>query len=350
MGSHTINECKAAWRLLIPLRFGCILLMCINSSAAWSQSEPPPEPEPPPPAEQSTQAPADPTERIWVDGFRDGVQSALDGTAKWIDGFFGERLNDEDYEGNQGRFILTPRWSEHDGFELDSSFRARLKIPHAKEQFSAVIGRGDFDDFVSGGDGPRPSIMRRTSGDDEWLVGLGFDPFIKDQHDLSFGAGIRGGIALDTYVRGRYRYETPLSEQSEIAVQTVGFWRDSDGFGIAQDLLYERYFSERWVARNYIQGTFAERTEGIRWRTDSRLYYIYAHERAVAAEVFGYGETRYEVPITDYGYRLLHRMRFQREWLFMESWVGGHWPKDIAGQKRTFRWMLGVEFEMHFGG
>jgi len=299
--------------------------------------------------EEFPKTPTNEDEHIWVDHVKGGVETFVDGTARWVDGFFGDQLNPDDYKGNTGRLMIAPQWSGYEGWTIDSSFRAKLKIPHAKDQFSAVIGRGDFDDFVSGKPEQRPSVMRRTAGDDEWLVGLGFDPYIDTQHDVSFGAGIRGGLRLDTYVRGRYRYETTLGANSELSVQSVGFWRDSDGFGVAQDLHHEVAFSQRWVSKIYAQATFAERTEGIRWNSNSRLYYLYDENRAIAGEIWIYGETHYAVPITDYGVRAVHRQRFLREWLFLEAWVGPHWPQEEPHEDRKLRWMAGVEFEMHFG-
>lgn len=339
------------WLTTVPL------LAVLFSAQLSAQSEPPEQASEQSEAASDKQSQAElyPThpeteaDRIWVDGFRDGVQNVLDSTASWVDGFFGEPLDSEKYEGSTGRLIVAPQWDEHDGFTIDSSFRAKLKIPHAKEQFSAVIGRGDFDDFVAGDAQRRPSVMRRTQGDDEWLVGLGFDPYLDNQHDLSFGAGIRGGLKLDTYVRARYRFETMVADNAEIAVQSVGFWRDSDGFGVAQDIHHEVALHQRWVAKTYARATFAERTDGIRWNANSRIYYLYDTNRALASEVWIYGETHHEAPIQDYGIRGIHRQRFLREWLFMETWVGTHWPKETELQQRTTRWMVGIEFEMILG-
>lgn len=335
-----------------PRSAACWLLasLILLSPASLAQTEQTKEEES---AERVTDLPEEPQseeDRMWVDGFRDGVQTFVDGTARWVDSFFGEQLNPSDYEGNQGRFTVAPQWDEHEGFEVDSSFRAKLIIPHAKEQFSAVIGRGDFDDFISERDDRRPSVLRRNTNDDEWMVGLGFDPYLNEKHDLSFGAGIRGGLRLDTYVRARYRFETILSNTSEMNVQSVAFWRDSDGFGVSQDAHYEKALTEKWIARWYGRGTFAERTDGIRWNTNGRMYYLYHEERAVATEVWWAGESSYEVPLLDYGIRGIHRQRFKREWLFMETWVGMHWPRDYIEQKRTSRWMVGIEFEILFGG
>jgi len=98
--------------------------------------------------------------------------------------------------------------------------------------------------------------------------------------------------------------------------QSVAFWRDSDGFGVAQTFEFDAALSDQWFSKSWIKGTFAERTEGVRWHASQKLYYMYHFERAIAGEVWWYGETELDVPMQDYGVRALHRSRFKREWLF----------------------------------
>lgn len=285
-----------------------------------------------------------------IDSFREGVADSVNSTAAWFDSFFVDAIDPNDYDSSSGSLTLTPEWDEHDGFQVDSSFRARMVFPHAKRRFSAIIGRGDFDDFINDSPQTRPTVIRRDQTDEEWMLGLGFDPYVETNHNLSFGAGVRGGLNLDPYVRARYRFETIVNDTSEFHTQSVAFWRDSDGFGIAQTFEYDTALSAQWFGKSWVRGTFAERTEGLRWQGSQKIYYMYHHERAIGADIWWYGETDHEVPMRDYGIRALHRSRFSREWLFLEAWVGTHWPRDNLESTRKPRWIVGIELEMLFGG
>ncbi|WP_417686534.1 hypothetical protein [Pseudidiomarina gelatinasegens] len=298
-------------------------------------------------AKESEEQP--PEEEAMIDEFRTGLTSSVNATAAWLDSFFADNIDPEAYDTASGSLTLTPVWDEYDGFKLDSSFRAAVVFPHAERKFSAIIGRGDFDDFINDSQQTRPSIIRRNQSDEEWMLGLGFDPHLSQKHSLSFGAGIRGGLKLDTYLRARYRYESILGESTEASLQSVGFWRDSDGFGIAQTAEFDFVLAPNWFAKVWGRATFAERTQGVRWNTSQKLYYIYHYERAVGAEVWWSGESEHEVPLRDYGLRALHRSRFKREWLFIEGWVGLHWPRETLIETRKPRWIIGLEMEMLFG-
>lgn len=240
-------------------------------------------------AQQTTTEDSDEDTEL-IDDIRSGLQTSVGATAAWLDSFFTDNIDRSDYENAYGSLTLSPEWDEDDGFELDSSFRAKVILPHAERKISAIIGRGDFDDFINDQQTTRPTVIRRDEADDEWMIGLGFDPLVRPNHNVSFGAGFRGGIDLDAYVRARYRYEGIINERSEIILQTVGFWRDSDGFGVAQTIEHDFALSERWFNKFWVRGTFAERTEGIRWHASEKLYYIYHHERAIGAEIWWYGE------------------------------------------------------------
>jgi hypothetical protein len=284
-----------------------------------------------------------------VDEFREGLTNTVKRTARWIDSFFADNVNPDDYTTASGSFTLRPEWDEYGGFKLDSSFRARVVFPHAEQRLTAVVGRGNFDDFINETPVNRPSVIRRDQADEEWMLGLGFDPFVDSQQRLSFSAGFRGGLSFDPYISSTYRFETVLSDVSELYLQSVGFWRDSDGFGIAQTVEYDRVLSEHWFNKFWVRGTFAERTNGVRWHLSNKTYYLYGPETALGAEFWWYGETRAAVPMQDYGLRGLHRQRFHRDWLYLESWVGLHWPRELLSETRQPRWIVGIEIELLFG-
>ena len=43
------------------------------------------------------------------------------------------------------------------------------------------------------------------------------------------------------------------------------------------------------------------------------------------------------------------RQRYLREWFFAEAWVGYHWPRSEVTEQRSGQWLVGIEFEVHFG-
>jgi len=284
-----------------------------------------------------------------IDDFRSGLTHSVNATAAWLDSFFAENVNPDDYNTASGSLTLSPEWDEYDGFKIDSSFRAKVIFPHAERRISAIIGRGDFDDFIHDRQQTRPSVIRRDQSDEEWMIGLGFDPHVDTNNSLSFGAGFRGGLRLDPYFRARYRYESIVGDNKELLLQSVGFWRDSDGFGISQSAGVDYAISDHWFAISWAKATFAERTDGVRWHASQKLYYVYHHERAIGGEVWWYGETEMEVPMQDYGLRALHRSRFSRDWLYVEGWVGLHWPRSELAETREANWLVGLEIELLFG-
>lgn len=285
-----------------------------------------------------------------LDSFQRGVENSVDSTARWFDQFFGDSRTFEDQYDSQGRFSVGPQWSEFDGWEVDSSFRAKVNLPHAENRFSAFIGRVDDDEYVVGDESSRrSSVLRDMSSDSEWLVGLGFDPNQGEENRFSFSAGIRGGINADLYTEGRYLYQYRITDDSQIRTRSALFWRDSDGFGFAQRLDYEHTFGTEWLFRFSTEGTSAERTQGIHWHNNTAIYHLYAEERALALEFWYAGEAKAVVPDKDIGLRLIHRQSWLRDWFFVEKWAGMHWPKETPLQKREGRWLVGIEFEMWYG-
>ena len=289
-----------------------------------------------------------PHTKAWHDDFREGLTSTVDGSARWVDSFFAEGRFDDDYS-SYGRLSIAPQWSGYDGFEVKSHFRARVDLPHAEEHFSAFIGRVDSDEYVDEGSAGRPSIIRSPSSDEEWLVGLGFDPKMNEKHRLSYSLGIRGGLDLDTYVRTRYRTDVAISDSVLTRLQSSAFWRDSDGFGVSQRVDLEASVTDSLLARWSSLGTFAQETNGLRWSSTLRGYKLYGDDKAVAIETWVEGQTDHAVPINDYGLRVLNRQRYLREWLFVETWVGRHWPRERVNESRQGQWMIGLELEVHFG-
>lgn len=285
----------------------------------------------------------------WLEGFRKGLETTVESSARWIDGFFADRgMNSEDHE-TYGRLTLAPQWSRYHKFEVDSRFRAQFKLPHAKEDFSAFLGQVDEGEFLDQQDVGRPSVINSPTTDDEWLVGLGFSRQVNEAHRLTYSIGVRGGIRFDTYARARYRVDSILSDKSLMRWESSVFWRDSDGYGIAQRIDTETQLTTDLVAKWSALGTFAQETQGVRWSSSAIMYLLTDKDHAYAAEIWSEGENEAPVTVVDYGIRVLDRRKIYKSWLLMETWVGHHWPREERYETRRGHWMVGVEFELRFG-
>lgn len=286
----------------------------------------------------------------WLDHVQDGFEGAVDGTARWFDQFFGAEQAFDGSEGARGRISLRPEWSEYDGLKIRSNLRIQFTLPNTEARFSALIGRVDFDDFASGDSGSqRGSVIRQESGDEEWIIGLGFNPQQGETNRFSLSAGLRGGLRADPYVQSRYLYQYRLSDASQIRSRSSLFWRDSDGFGANQRIDLENSPHPEWLNRLRLDATRAERIRGYRWNASIASYHLYAPEKAMASEFFWRGETKQEVPMRDFGFRVIHRRSWLREWVFLETYAGLHWPRDTLSEPRTGSYLVGIELEMWFG-
>lgn len=292
----------------------------------------------------------------WIDHMQHAITTTVDTTARWVDRFFGDPrwfddqiVDDSQLAAAVGRLSLGPKWDQADGWGMSGSLRTRFYLPRLDNRFSAVIGRLGFDEFISGDDISHPALIRTPDADNEWLIGFGYDPVIRERRRLSLGAGFRGTLRFDPYLRARYLVQSALTDRSQLRWQSVGFWRNSEGFGISQRLDYEIGMGERWLGRWSGRGTFAQHIDGIRWRTSATLYYLQSNNRAYAGETWSRGETAHAIPVEDYGFRGIYRQRYLRSWFFVEPWVGMHWPRDELDQKRKSAWIAGVQFEIIFG-
>ncbi|RTE85740.1 hypothetical protein [Aliidiomarina sp. B3213] len=285
----------------------------------------------------------------WIDNFKGGVENTVDNTARWFDRFFGNSRRFEDSYNSQGRLTIEPQWSQYDGWEVKSSFRAEFKLPQAEERFSAIVGRGNFDDVVTDEPDQFRNSVIDSGEDEEWILGLGFNPNQGETNRFYFSAGIRGGLDLDPYAQVRYLWQRRMTDFSQLRLRSTLFWRDSDGFGVNQRLDWEASMREAWLARITLDGTHAERTQGVRWATIAALYHLYSEEKAIAAELFTRGQSSQQIPLRDAGFRFIHRQEFFRDWLYLEFWGGMHWPRELPEERRQQQWMFGIEIAMWYG-
>ncbi len=80
----------------------------------------------------------------------------------------------------------------------------------------------------------------------------------------------------------------------------------------------------------------SEIAEGLIWQSRLTLYQNLSDTRAMAYQIGARGESGQQDPIEYYGFRLVYRQNFYREWLFWEARSGVYWPRSETRKSLTF--------------
>ena len=112
----------------------------------------------------------------------------------------------------------------------------------------------------------------------------------------------------------------------------------------------ERLLTDDLLVRWTGSATFTQETEGVRWFSQLTLFQNLHEGRAISYQVGITAESDSEVPITDYGLRVIYRRSiFDREWLFLELRSSITWPRELLTEHRDANFGAGVAVEMMFG-
>lgn len=326
--------------------------------SSTSDPDPPPAGEAPE-AEASAETPAtnpceinSQSDEPWLDQMRREVFETICDSARWFDGFFGDRRFDEEARRTHGRALLRFVYDEYDDVEVDARLRVRVDLPNLDDRVNAFFGREDETAFVTSNDddiGLLPDFFR-SEGDEEWLIGLGYRPVGNSRRRTDFDVGVDIDTPIEPFVRGRYRQYWLVGDRNLLRLQETLYWRNQHGFGTSTRLDLERPLGRRFLGRWANRVTYDEATEGIDWGTGITLYQAIGPDQALALFLGADGETDKEVPVEEYGTRLTYRRRMLREWFFGELIGGVTWPRQHLEETREASWHFGFGFEIQFSG
>lgn len=288
----------------------------------------------------------------WIDWLQRKVSRTVCGSALWFDGLFGESDVYEETSATHGRIFLGVLWDERDGLDFKFRFRLKASLPQLENRANIVLGRDDFDSYVSDQTDTSEGLPGSfgDSEEEEWLLGIGYAPVTGRRSRLSIEPGVRLKIPLDPYVKVHYRHNL-LTDPNKIQVRfrETLFWRKQDGYGFTSRVDIDRTLSQRFLLRARAAGTVGEAQRGVDWQTALTLYHYLGGGRALAYMVEVLGETGLEVPVQDYDVRVTYRQPFLRSWLFLELSGGLNWPRKLLDEDREINPGLGVGFEMQYG-
>jgi Arm DNA-binding domain len=134
-----------------------------------------------------------------------------------------------------------------------------------------------------------------------------------------------------------------------LTVRETVFWQHSEGSGATSAFDLERLLAERFLLRLTGSATLTQNTQGVRWFSSETLYQNLGASRALAYQLGASGESNLEVPLSDYGFRLIYRRSVLRDWLFLELRTSITWPRDTLLERRESNLGVGAGLELQFG-
>ncbi len=282
----------------------------------------------------------------WLDRVNAGFAGGIDGSARWVDGFFGEDKTAETGRGAYGRLSVRPVWREYLGTSIRVRLRVRLPLDNIKRRTYAILGRGDVDSLIAA-DSNDYDFMTGDR-DNDWLAGLGYNPGWSKSQRVSFSAGIKVDWPPDPYARASYNWKHDFNDKSLVRFRETVFWQESEDFGSSTnlDLEYRLGIQQllRWASWVKISGA----TEDFSYDSRVMLYQKVSDNRAVMYAFGLRGETGAPVPVREYGGYAIFRQRAFREWLFAELILGVTHYRDDAWTERKWSVLAGIGFEMVF--
>ena len=273
-------------------------------------------------------------------------------TAVWFDGFFGSARFDDEYQATHGSFAVGALWDERDHWDPSVRFRVQMTLPRMSDRFSAFVGKVDPDEFVTEQRDDFDTLPRQFGRevDDDVLFGLGYRQPGQRGGYFDANVGTRFHDPDEPYIKSTYRIAIPMFERNLLRLRETVFWEDSEGLGATTRFDLERLISDDFLARWTGSVTVTQETEGVRWLSHVTLFRNLGTGRAISYQVGITAESEREVPITDYGLRVIYRRTiFDRDWLFLELRSSLAWPRESLLENRKAVWGAGVAVEMMFG-
>jgi hypothetical protein len=286
-----------------------------------------------------------------IDRIRRGVYRSVCVSANWFDDLFGNAREEQEHEPVWGRLLVGSHWDERDGVEEEIRFRAEVAFPNLERRLHAFIGRSDRGDVVSDRDnsGAEPPDILSLPDDDEWLVGMGYNPLRSDRASFDIDLGADLEFPLNTFIKTRYRHRHTYGEHTLLNVRHTLFWENDDGLGLTTRVELDRLLGRGSMRRLLTVATLSEATLGVDWLTELSHYFRLSDRRAFALQVGAFGETDHEVIVEDYFLRTIYRQRISRDWLFLDVRPGVAWRRESLAEERELVPILTIGIELLYG-
>lgn len=276
----------------------------------------------------------------------------MNGTVRWVDGFFGGTELQPESNVSYGRLNVGGFWDERDGFKERFRLKARIALPALEERARLVIGRGDLDNYLDGTDSDMIDHLPDSFNDfedDDWFLGFGFNRGNRLSSGFDFGVGVRLTSGISPYVRANYRWNHTFNDRTLLRIRPQVFWQEERGTGGSITGILDYLVSSRWMLRSWNIVKGEDEIQGMGWTAKMIAYQSLSNAMALSYSLYATGETKNEVELQDYGIELRFRRRISREWLFIELSTSVGWPREFVDEVRESNMGVGLEFELQFG-
>ena len=287
-----------------------------------------------------------------IDGTQRTVHNVVNATVRKVDSFFGQTELDRESRVSRGRISTGAQYDPRDGSKFRLRLKGRFALPAFEHRTRLMVGRGDFDDFIDGSaDDNIDKLPNRFNDfeDEDWLIGVGYSRDQKLSRGWDFGVGVNVTFPLAPSIRATYRWNRSYGDDWLWRVSPRFFLQNQRGAGASLTNMLDHVFSETIMGRSYTLLVVEDEVEGVSWTQKFTAYQALSRNKAVSYSVYGTGETRRDVRVTNYGFELRFRRRILREWLFLELFTYVDWPREFPEEKRESNIGVGFEVEMQFG-
>ena len=312
------------------------------------------EPLPEPPEEE--EAGLDLCDQRWADPpLQERAQETLRSwschTFRWFDGLWGDAY-DFDERGVNGLLIFGAEQTQYDGFDPRLRLRVRANLPNMSRRWDLILGRVDEESYVAGTQGQDPAFYNPGVVDrgqePDWLLGLGHRGKER-KSGWDYDVGVRLRLPPRPYVKAQWYFNHEFSAESDFRFRQTFFWRQDQGFGTTSRGDMAVGLNPTDVLRWEGIATVHEETEGVQWYAGQTWYHLFGNRAAISLLAFAEGSTDAEVPLREYGFKLVWRKPFTREWIFLSIGPSVTWPRERLDEERELSLGFGVWVEMEFG-
>ncbi|MDX1379853.1 MAG: hypothetical protein R3233_01975 [Xanthomonadales bacterium] len=312
--------------------------------------------EPLPPQPETGQEGGDLCDQRWVQPpLQERVQETLRSwschTFRWFDGLWGD-THDFDERGVNGLLIFGAEQTQYDGFDPRLRLRVRASLPNLSRRWDLMLGRVDEESYVAGTQGQDPTFYNPGVVDrgqePDWLLGLGHRGKER-KSGWDYDVGVRLRLPPRPYVKAQWYFNHDFSDDSDFRFRQTFFWRQDQGFGTTSRGDMAVSLNPTDVLRWEGIATVHEETEGVQWYAGQTWYHLFGNHAAISLLAFAEGSTDAEVPLREYGFKLVWRKPFTRDWLYLSVGPIVTWPRERLDEERELSLGFGAWVEMEFG-